>query len=98
MIHAIYEFTELCGIKPYVGFGLGYQKRQLKIHTIVSPFFDRYGYIYSSKTGFAMDALAGISYSITKNVDVDLQYRIFADNQKTRAKHKCIGVGLRYFF
>ena len=99
MANALYDFDMCWCVKPYVGFGLGYAhakaKRGHQGHHNNNHHND---HRHSSKSSFAWQAIAGVAYPLTCNIDLDLQYRYF---QATDIKHyndNDIVAGLRYNF
>jgi len=60
----------------YVGAGLGLAKVKASVD-FVDEFDDVEGSFHDSDTGFAWQALAGVKYAVTDNIDVGVKYRFF---------------------
>jgi opacity protein-like surface antigen len=81
MANVYYDITEINGFTPYMNFGLGVAKNQLKYtsSTVVQDISGVYNEsIKSNKTNFAYKVGLGTRYSVSQAVDLDLRYQ-FAD-------------------
>jgi opacity protein-like surface antigen len=74
MANAYYHFDLFGPIKPYVGFGLGASH----VHEDWKPFSDRLGTFFNvdeTRTEFAYQARAGITFELTRQLDLSAGYR-----------------------
>jgi outer membrane protein OmpA-like peptidoglycan-associated protein len=102
MANLFYDFNRGSGVEPYVGVGVG----AARINTgLVGPG----GTVDDSDTVFAYQAMAGIAFRLTEQLDLDVGYRYFeADDASFTSDiptdvdqdytHQAVTVGLRYQF
>lgn len=86
-VNAYYDFHNQSRFTPYLGAGAGLAFVRSKGCIDIKGITD--GWPGSStgghtKTNFAYNATAGVSYALTKSIDLDLAYR-FADLGKARS-------------
>jgi OOP family OmpA-OmpF porin len=80
MVNGMLDFGSDDGLSGFVGGGAGVGRVKLGNYGIRIPVGN--GQIVSdSDTGFAYQAIAGIRYPVTTNVDVGLKYRFFNENR-----------------
>jgi OOP family OmpA-OmpF porin len=77
MVNGLLDFGSDDGLSGYVGGGAGVGRVKLGNYGVrgVGQLTD------DSDTGFAYQALAGVRYPVTTNVDVGLKYRFFNENR-----------------
>lgn len=78
MAHALYNLP-FCyyGVQPYVGGGIGYTNYDLDFNNDIAFFLERNHY---KKNAFSWDAIAGFSYPLCYNLEIDLEGRFFHTN------------------
>jgi opacity protein-like surface antigen len=71
MINLLWDFPlfDLCGIRPFVGAGIGYDKEQVKVDSTKISFSRR-------RKEFAWQIMAGLGYPIFCNVNLYLEYKV----------------------
>jgi outer membrane protein OmpA-like peptidoglycan-associated protein len=77
-------------LRPYIGGGVGsadYAPYHIRAANFAYP-----GYVSGDRWGFAWQGIAGLSYSLTDNVDLTLEYRYFARTDDNHPR----GVGNDY--
>jgi opacity protein-like surface antigen len=88
--HILYDFPlNFYGIRPYVGWGLGYARQCAHIKTNV------FHKVHLKRKGFAWDIRGGFAYPICKNVGVELEARYLNTGGKTDDVSLC--AGLKYY-
>ncbi|HHX2503549.1 opacity family porin [Neisseria mucosa] len=96
-VSAIYDFNTNTPVKPYVGARLG-------INRVSADFTDTApGYYYEEnyrKTKTGIGAMAGVSYEITPNVDLDAGYRYnyWGKFEETKLQSHELSAGVRVKF
>jgi len=106
MVNGLVDFGSDDGLSGYVGGGAGVGRVKLSNFGLTSnatPFLD------DSDTGFAYQAIAGVRYPVTTNVDVGLKYKFFNEgkvdlvdangrNERTRFRSHSLLASLIYNF
>ncbi len=74
MLNGLYDFKLADRWRPYLGVGIGLSVNGLTVTSLGTPKFD---FVNDSSTAFAYQGIAGIDYSLTKNLSLGLQYKVF---------------------
>ena len=74
MINGLLDFGADDGLQGFVGGGAGVARIKNQVY------IPRGRYVDDTDTGFAWQALAGIRYPITDNVDIGMKYRLFNES------------------
>ena len=72
MGNAIYSLTEMGGVEPYVGAGIGLSKSNMTLEGIL-PATD----VRDEDTSIALQGLAGIAVPLSERLSADMEYRYF---------------------
>ena len=104
MANAIYDFNSSGRLKPYIGAGVGVGFVDVDYSPSATPI------IQDSATQFAFQALAGVSYEVTRSTevfagyryratsDVEVQADLFAADFEVENRASIIEAGLRFSF
>jgi OOP family OmpA-OmpF porin len=106
MVNGLIDFGSDDGLSGFVGGGAGVGRVKFSNYGLTNnatPFLD------DSDTGFAYQAIAGVRYPVTTNVDVGLKYRFFNEgkvdlvdangrNERTRFRSHSLLASLIYNF
>ena len=74
MLNGLYDFKLAERWRPYLGVGIGVSVNGLTVTSIGTPKFD---FANDSSAAFAYQGIAGIDYSLTGNLSLGLQYKVF---------------------
>ena len=72
LLNGYYVFDEMAGVEPYVGGGVGFAR-----HSSNVPSDDASDDSKDNDTVFSYQAMAGIVYGLSENLDIRLGYRYF---------------------
>lgn len=75
MANALYHFDTGTGFRPYVGAGLGVAETQVDFAPSGTRVVD------ADDNGFAWQVKAGVTYALSRNVDVFGEYRFFRQDE-----------------
>lgn len=91
LVHVLYDLPfNYQGIKPYVGWGVGYARQTLHIKCTDYPGTNSF-----RKNGFAWDILGGVSYPICDALEIDLEARYL--NTRWKADNISVCAGLKFY-
>jgi len=91
LVNAYYDLPLCWTLRPYVGAGIGYGYATLKLrHNDERE--------KSHRDGFAWQAIGGLSYALSYNVDLALEYRFFKNENLSHFQNHNVGASLKYFF
>ena len=91
MVNGLLDFGQDDGISGYVGGGVGVAR----IKAVAITVFPR-TVIEDSDTGFAYQAIAGVRFPITTNIDLGLKYRFFNAEGVNVTARNGVGLDTRY--
>ena len=90
MANVLYDFDLGTSFTPYIGAGAGYADTSLNFK---HEWF-QYKW-HGSRTGFVYQGIAGLSYAISNDTNLGLEYRYLKEKNGIRHDHG-IGLSLRY--
>ena len=104
LINLYYDFNRGGAWEPYVGVGAGVSRISANAYDNVGPLGPQF--IDDEDTSAAYQVLAGVAFSLTEQLDLDVGYRWFVapdgnyqpDSAGAYYDHQAVTVGLRYQF
>lgn len=95
MANACYDFNVDFCLKPFLGAGIGYYESRVHTHWHQQYQNFYYGRIFKDH-GLAGQAIVGVKYSLSDELEINIDYRLFKQKEKRVLQRVGLSV-TRYF-
>lgn len=100
MANAYFDFELGCALRPYIGFGVGYQfpneQNASSCFCIEEESWSTNGDFGKSDEGVVAQAMAGINIFLCDEWDIGFEYRYFEGVEKV--ENHCVGLSIKNYF